>query len=1179
MATATISTAALSRSLHRLTKKRNETASRTNATNTHDVYMATLRACLFPVLAAGTDSGPRGAPLHPPPGTPIDQRGKRDHLLDVASTGLMKVGVYVANEEEPKGGIAKGDTVVLSVPTMRQFKTILATKLKFFEPMQKDPKIGTFYRAGGRLLRERLQQESTIQLLANVKDLLLVFGAYIDKELPKDLSPADHDKNLFLTAELFLSTLREAVLKVEPSSTIRSHPIINEKEQLKPILASFIRNEAEVTGDSNTSLSNWVRVVFEMGKQDHNLAVVETRKGCNNNVAFAELKGYLDLIARDQCPGSSPQDFQSQQAYEAWKRGETSILSGLINAFIARVPSAAHHRAHNLPIFVPPDPQSYYRILLETCLKHDIQTSANGEVALSKLSKAVLSECALRWRLSKEFKEIALLDLLVSNYRVGATLLKDILPKFTEVMKLGEVKTAGRGSEGFRVSDRDYYLRTLESLRTALMSRILRIHDLIRTSSDPTATNGTMLSICYFLQSIHSDTAFCTANPTLAGLDHLVDSVRDVLLEALNERYRLDSNRVAQAFSREILRLTTLVKAVNQQLNKYRLFFKDELFGKISVMLVAAETYIKYFFAEMENMKYSLGDDWNVGEMLELYRTVRVLRDLCEESDLAAVKNFDVENWFAPFIKEWLTLTNEKWVEWVKSAVQAETYQPTLPPTIMASSSVFDLFTCFNSGLEFIEKLGWKDSNKKDKLVRDFIKMMSKALQEYAHLMYKEFEEIENKNSSEMVEWSYESCIKLNNILTARQKLREILDKLIDSDDPSSNKYDPTAPRTEPEVGRALLYVKIIRANNLQACDWTTSDPYVILSHEGNELYRTRVIDRTLDPVWNETFEIGLPDSLPDNQSFLDLIVMDKDTIGSDDLCGRGNIFLRDSLFEDFLSHDKEILLKPQGKVVVRVCRRGEIEDWWWWVRKAEEGLRFVGEDLGRVWSEQICRTARTTFTQLTFPSKTTNLLSLSAISSSLTSLTTKPDAPVPPEEIEQSLLPFLMYLDRQFGLWNETLDRSFNEWVSESLPTSGRRKRRKKQGSVSDSGSDGVSATAGAVVPSGDREPTFAVKKVYYDLLSVIYEILIGFGSEAKGGKEAKKATGVHGSAVSSPLDREVVLSGGEKRAVRVYDVLVEMVKGVVVCEEGGGGFEVGECEGGKYGDVRAVVEKLLRC
>lgn len=38
----------------------------------------------------------------------------------------------------------------------------------------------------------------------------------------------------------------------------------------------------------------------------------------------------------------------------------------------------------------------------------------------------------------------------------------------------------------------------------------------------------------------------------------------------------------------------------------------------------------------------------------------------------SSVQDFDVESWFAPFISQWLTLTDQKWLEWVQSAVNEE---------------------------------------------------------------------------------------------------------------------------------------------------------------------------------------------------------------------------------------------------------------------------------------------------------------------------------------------------------------------------------------------------------------------------------------------------------------------------------------------------------------------------
>lgn len=198
-----------------------------------------------------------------------------------------------------------------------------------------------------------------------------------------------------------------------------------------------------------------------------------------------------------------------------------------------------------------------------------------------------------------------------------------------------------------------------------------------------------------------------------------------------------------------------------------------------------------------------------------------------------------------------------------------------------------------------------------------------------------------------------QSCIKVNNILAAGTKLRDILEKLT-AEDGGVTQIDPDAARTEPEPEKSIFDVKIIRATNLVACDWTTSDPYVILSYEGDELERTRHIDRTLNPVWNHEFKLDLPHFLPSNKSFLTLIVMDKDFGPKDDICGTTTIFMRESLFDDFLAHDRELKLDPQGTLFVRVTKRGEVDDKRFWVRKAEELLRFTLEDMMRGYSQQV---------------------------------------------------------------------------------------------------------------------------------------------------------------------------------------------------------------------------------
>ena len=56
---------------------------------------------------------------------------------------------------------------------------------------------------------------------------------------------------------------------------------------------------------------------------------------------------------------------------------------------------------------------------------------------------------------------------------------------------------------------------------------------------------------------------------------------------------------------------------------------------------------------------------------------------------------------------------------------------------------------------------------------------------------------------------------------------------------------------------RGVLVIKLHSANGLKAADWNgKSDPYVVLTF-GRERVRSKTIPKTLNPVWEETIELG----------------------------------------------------------------------------------------------------------------------------------------------------------------------------------------------------------------------------------------------------------------------------------------------------------------------------------
>ncbi|CAN1344600.1 Probable ADP-ribosylation factor GTPase-activating protein AGD11, partial [Linum perenne] len=82
-----------------------------------------------------------------------------------------------------------------------------------------------------------------------------------------------------------------------------------------------------------------------------------------------------------------------------------------------------------------------------------------------------------------------------------------------------------------------------------------------------------------------------------------------------------------------------------------------------------------------------------------------------------------------------------------------------------------------------------------------------------------------------------------------------------------------------------LVKVNVVKGTNLAIRDMVTSDPYVILAL-GNQSVRTRVIKNNLNPVWNESLMLSIPDHIPP----LKVVVFDKDTFSTDDFMGEAEI-------------------------------------------------------------------------------------------------------------------------------------------------------------------------------------------------------------------------------------------------------------------------------------------------
>ncbi|CAM8971570.1 unnamed protein product [Rhodiola kirilowii] len=121
---------------------------------------------------------------------------------------------------------------------------------------------------------------------------------------------------------------------------------------------------------------------------------------------------------------------------------------------------------------------------------------------------------------------------------------------------------------------------------------------------------------------------------------------------------------------------------------------------------------------------------------------------------------------------------------------------------------------------------------------------------------------------------------------------------------------DRTSSSSSMEGLMGLLRIRVKRGINLAIRDVRTSDPYAVIKM-GRQKLKTRVINKDINPVWNEDLTLSVADSkLP-----IMLTVYDHDTFSKDDKMGEAEFDIRTYLE----ALKMELSGLPSGTIISRV--------------------------------------------------------------------------------------------------------------------------------------------------------------------------------------------------------------------------------------------------------------------
>ncbi|ODV79451.1 uncharacterized protein CANTADRAFT_52308 [Suhomyces tanzawaensis NRRL Y-17324] len=408
--------------------------------------------------------------------------------------------------------------------------------------------------------------------------------------------------------------------------------------------------------------------------------------------------------------------------------------------------------------------------------------------------------------------------------------------------------------------------------------------------------------------------------------------------------------------------------------------YKNPLLGFLDVKRTVAAVVIAMFAADAKNILRHIdsyaknkGEFIPYGDALEVYRALSEIRSIYAQVATSKSKfQFDLEKFFFPFLESWVEESGEKIQGIVEQAIKNDNYEAINLEfdDKKFSSAILDIFTLIKEFLKILNGLNWANEYHLSKVFTTLLKSISDGALYYAnHIsdkIMKELDEEEQRKLAQQEEdakgdskktgsnWFDEvknvvsnmnnnpskllleepynfmpkTCVALNNLSAMMQQLTKLEDVL----DPEMISQSVAAfdPKSQHQYTSHIFSLRLIKAENLRpsvsSSSSTSLRPFVTLidTKAKRTIGKTRTINNTADPEWDEEFEL----TLPPNSSLTVSATVWNEKFGGYSVCGRGLIQLDPRRFKhDGIPQEIYLDLDTQGRLLVEVAVESERAD------------------------------------------------------------------------------------------------------------------------------------------------------------------------------------------------------------------------------------------------------------
>ncbi|KAK9454416.1 hypothetical protein V1511DRAFT_501940 [Dipodascopsis uninucleata] len=704
------------------------------------------------------------------------------------------------------------------------------------------------------------------------------------------------------------------------------------------------------------------------------------------------------LSVRISTDNAALQKFEDQVDYLSWKEKELANITQLILSSVLQnttLAGSANNRDSSANpddtnmVFIPTDPTAVYRIILKKCIEQSLAENeaiiaSNAELMnpvsslhiqiLSKENKEFLSTLYFRWRVRNETRNSLILDITKELYLAK----KISFAGLANILKLQAQQSYSPYDKEnpWTVSEKLLYANSLKVIHGQVMCDFFKLIKLIFEPRGPQV----LPTFLFVEKFIYPDPLFeepvSKFNDCIAYINHLTQSVSvDKFKQLLEEA---GSSKEDSRIYRFGILLQNVLKLINRIDKRYHLesivqdvnisrwsstvhidSWGSERLSALTIHYASVELpLIRRYYAEKQSFPA-------VEDVNEIYKHLCKLRDIRLRYNTEDL-DFNIEDLLAPFLFEWVESIANVPETWVDSNFNSEKFVP-LSDELRHSVSTADMYKSFHQQISLIRDLNWKDEYHNAQMYTAIMGGISNAIRKYCRLLQESFERDIHTSSNEKhkgdnnwlmaarhmtsrkvfqpYNFTPETFVKFNNIEYVKTQLDKLESSINSAKLAEIIKIKGPRQTSKQSSHSYIFNIEIGEAEDLRACDSNGySDPYVeiIDNRQKKRVAKTRTIQKTLDPVWNESFEYVVKDGSTEN--FLIVRVWDEDLFGTHDECGQCTISLNPRHFQDFVPKVVWYDLKPQGKIRLTISMEKEGNDIQFFFGKSFKEIRRVEE-------------------------------------------------------------------------------------------------------------------------------------------------------------------------------------------------------------------------------------------